>query len=385
MGNPVIGLRITGNLIKNCLQHASSALNYFGMSRGLGGVSLGMCEDLSIRENRIQDNGRDHRDPVCGIYATYAAQADISDNHLINNGPLSTRVDTNILQGVRGGIVLRKALSITLAGAVKSSWSPATDAGAAAMEPVLAGVVKTAAALGGYAVRIHDNLVKQPVGHALKITALGPVSVANNQFVTDFVKPGRRPLSGTVFIINYGQPHFIRRFRHKPLPSGSVIFSNNRVRLTVADCWTSQAIISADDVAYLGNHSDVMEEVRPILFNTMLAALTLRASENRLQETIGQAAFADLLRDIGMEIPGNENSDGSKEPKLSLFSYAVFMNNTTNNQGNHCLLALEVKDQPVDSDNQVLVVPMEVCNAFQARLNKYAGFLLPGFMKLGGL
>ena len=386
MGNPVIGLSITGNHIRNCLQHASAAISFFGRSRGLGGISLGMCEDLTIRENRIEDNGRDHRDPVCGIFAAYAAQADISDNHLINNSPLNAKADTNVLPGIRGGIVLRKVLSITLAGVAKTI-RPAAPSATEHMGPVLANAVRAAAALGGYAVRIHDNLVKQPVGQALHIFALGPVSVANNQLVTDFMEPRqRRALAGSVFITNYGQPHHIRRFMNVPLPSGSVIFSNNRIRLSVADCWTSQTIISADDVAYLGNHSDVMEEARPILFNTMIGALTLRATENRLQEVIGPAAFADLIYDVsGIEPPGGGSLNGSHELKASLFSYAVLMNNTAHNQGNHCLLALSVVGEPVDSDNQALVVPMEVCKSYQAWLNKYARVLLPGFLKLGGL
>ena len=58
LGNPVIGLEIRLNLIFGCLLNPfDQALQSEAMLHGLGGVSLGLCEDVSIVENRIEANG----------------------------------------------------------------------------------------------------------------------------------------------------------------------------------------------------------------------------------------------------------------------------------------------------------------------------------------
>ncbi|OQX17035.1 MAG: hypothetical protein BWK76_10850 [Desulfobulbaceae bacterium A2] len=348
LGNPVVSLHIRENRIEHCLQHPADLFTILGQTRGLGGISLGMCEHLVIRDNTIADNGRDFRDPLCGIFASYAAQTDISDNRIVNNGPLNTQADLNINAGIRGGIVLPIAFSVSWADRAATGMVAAPPA-TAAMGTGMAAAVQRAAGLGGYAVRIHDNLVKQPLGQALRIVALGSVSVANNQLVSDFSDSSRsKPLAGTVSIVNYGRPYSLSKQQHSMLPDGSVLFCNNQVRLSYANSWTSVLLLSLDDIDYSGNSSTVMDETAILPINTLLGALSLRACHNRQQEP------------VALNFDGTHKSMISSlhtgQARVSLFSCAGILNTTDGNQGNNCIIAKCFFAANTAGENQSLVL-----------------------------
>ncbi|ASC73038.1 uncharacterized protein XM38_040000 [Halomicronema hongdechloris C2206] len=78
-GNPVLGLDITDNHIFQCFQNPlTQALRDLIGQRGLGGISLGLCADVTIHRNRIEKNGGVYTKPTCGIWITYGEEVDIT-------------------------------------------------------------------------------------------------------------------------------------------------------------------------------------------------------------------------------------------------------------------------------------------------------------------
>jgi hypothetical protein len=329
----IADLSIQGNHISNCLREAvdSRVLQH----RGEGGISLGMCENLTIQQNRIDGNGQHHADPVCGIFVSYAAQADISHNHIINNGPLDPQTGRQLNQGIRGGVVLRLTAPLVIAGAlesVRALLQSETDNAAAAT--TLTSSIAISAVTGGYAARIHDNQIKQPVGQALAMQALGAISVANNLFQVDFSDGNKSPnlrwideLAGAVLIVGLESFAAANAVSAQPSPglfNGPAIFSNNQTRLLYLDAISigSQLICATDDLSFANNQSEVYivsknSNNSNISTNTTLSASTLRASYSRFME------FCE----------GNP---------FSLLTHADIMNNTSNNQGNNCIYAVPV-------------------------------------------
>lgn len=363
----VVGLSIHGNHIFRCLRNAfNPPMQMLVRLRGEGGISLGMCEDLVIRENLIEDNGLSHVHPVCGIFVSYAAQADISHNRIHNNGPLDPRAvaDSEPLQpGTRGGVILRQVSSILL-GAYFEQIATAPVHEGENTAPALSALLSGFSSKGGFAVRMQANLIKQPVGNALRLTGSGQFAILENQFNSDFseLRPNKT-LAGAVFIKNIGQPYYLRRlFQKDPVnpvfPSGNIIFANNQTRLGVAmNCWTSQCIITADDLGFNDNQTDVLGNIGPLACNTLLCALTLRASSNRLQEHTNKIALGNLIKKMfseGNPMPASQ--------RVSLFTFCPFINNTSNNQGNHCTVALSLTGSAIKMNNQALVVESGDCD-----------------------
>jgi hypothetical protein len=64
-----------------------------------------MCEDCIIRENRLEENGKNQPEPVCGVFVLIAEKIDVINNRIINNGPDLINV-RNQSAGPRGGIVI---------------------------------------------------------------------------------------------------------------------------------------------------------------------------------------------------------------------------------------------------------------------------------------
>jgi hypothetical protein len=157
------------------------------MEMGIGGISLADCENLVIRENRIENNGTSHLEPVSGIFILHGEKIDISDNRILNNGPRTSEKDDNIKAGMRGGIVI----ALSFRQLFKEQF----------------GEKELLNHDGIPAVKIHDNIVTQPVGQALFLMAFGPVSVIGNHFTSQSADIKLNPLSllaGAVTIINLG-------------------------------------------------------------------------------------------------------------------------------------------------------------------------------------
>ncbi|MFQ5793427.1 MAG: DUF6519 domain-containing protein [Candidatus Bipolaricaulia bacterium] len=346
LGNPVINLNIHRNHIFNCLQHPfDEEMRTRVRETGLGGISLGMCEDLSIRGNRIENNGANHINPVCGVYLTYGEHVDITLNHIVDNGPLVESINADLESGIRGGVVLRIVSSLSIFDLITGA--------------------RDTVAKGRPAARVHDNVVDQPAGQALSIISLGPVSILNSQFNSELSGPeALERLAGAVLIFNLGglatagvgsdvttgttETHFAaapsatfsRRSRITlRLPNGNTLFNSNQTRLGFgSSSIASQLIGSMDDVGFDGNQSDALGggivDVGGFVMNTLLSGATLRASDNRFKEVI----------------------DPETPLKISLFTTSSLMNNTTNNQGNHCIIAVNTDPArpAVDPGNQVL-------------------------------
>ncbi len=115
------------------------------------------------------------------------------------------------------------------------------------------------------------------------------------------------------------------------LPAGNVMFSDNQSRTgqsnTSAVC---HVVATLDDLAYQDNQSFSLGTAN-LFTNGLLLGNTLRATGNRLSER-------------------------SAETMLSLFTIATTMNNTSFNQADHCIIAVDQNPQMVELKfgNQVL-------------------------------
>ena len=317
LGNPVVGLDIVENRINRCLQNVfDNELRAIAARRGLGGISLGFCEDIRISENRITQNGLSHINPTCGIFVTFAAKIDIYHNVIADNAPrmVDTGAGLGLVAGLRGGIVLRGA--------------------SFGLEDVF-GRRLIGLDAGRHAVRIHDNLIYQPAGQALTLFVLGPLSVCHNRFNTDLSGPGNlERLSGAVSILNIGGT--------KGFPEGDTLFAGNQTRLgSESVSFTSQLIWALDDLGYDANQSLALTSgVRltdslSFFINTWIAAETLRATDNRFKEP---------------------ESGAKLDATASLFSISTRLNNSNDNQGDHCIFAAnaDAARPPNVAGNQVL-------------------------------
>jgi hypothetical protein len=298
-------LAICNNDIHECLRNIfdisndtllSKSMRNLVMLRGEGGISLGLCENLSICENRIRSNGRDHRDPVCGIFISAASQVDISRNKISDNGPIDVTIAGEAIldlhPGFRGGLVLKQVISTPM-NIDMSQLAPNRDS-------PLRPVIEFISALGGYAAQIHENVIRQPAGHALIMNVLGPVSVLNNQFRTDITINANQvtgPLlgwiagcAGVVFITDWGGEAPLdglmsgkSNLSLLDFTKGNIMFSNNQIRLGGGLTSFSQFIATKDDLEFHANYSATGEILRA---NTMLMACYLQAANNRFRENL---------------------------------------------------------------------------------------------------
>lgn len=340
-------LTIYRNLIEYCLQQIPEDVpTIMKMEMGFGGISLSDCENAIIRENRIENNGKSHLEPVSGIFILHGEKIDISDNRILNNGPRTSEKDDDARPGMRGGIVIRLSFKSARHELFEEKEYLSPD--------------------GIPAVKIHDNIVTQPLGQALFIMAFGPVSVVGNTFTSQGADFRANPLSllaGTVFILNLGVSKDLIRllfssFKYMPstnvttgmttatavgtaalvkllyIPSGNVLFANNQTTLDLRAleinlALSSQFIASLDDVSYVGNQSECTSLLDIVLANTVIYAVTIRTNDNRFQEGFTQALY-------------------------SLFSYG-FMNTAATNQATHCLHVLGNPSYRVFAGNTVLI------------------------------
>lgn len=328
----VSGLSIYRNRIEHCLrQLPDEEAEWTANATGFGGIVLMAGENVQIQENTIENNGSDQPKAVCGILIFYGEKIDISGNRILNNGARAVNEKALGIAGLRGGIVIVSALAPLAHGLY---------AGKEWLEPD-----------GIPAIKIHHNIITQPLGQALFLIALGPVSVIGNHLTSqgaDFKANPYALLAGTVFIVNLGIAKdllllaFLASFKTLPgfnvdsthaatvqqqaneftwlrylyLPSGTVMFSDNQVLLDLRNpdinfSFSSQLIASLDDVAYCNNQSECSSLVDFLFTDAAIFAVTQRCNNNRFQE-----GFTLTL--------------------TSLFSYG-FMNTAMGNQATHCL------------------------------------------------
>ena len=369
LGWPVIGLLITGNRLQDNLRNPfDRELRALAQTRGLGGISLGLVDRLQITGNRIEGNGRSGADPVCGIFVQYGESVEISHNVVIDNGEAPG--GNEVLQdGQRGGLVLAQVASFGLFARLRRG----SDDGATCS-----------------AARILANHVEQPVGCALLARFFGPVMVNDNVLASQrSAVGGLDALAGTVLIMNLAgvqnaglavkfntvaagnadadtgvgmnagaealqpvgnlnrlgariQPVLVNAVRAAALlPVGPLMFNDNQTRAGATHTAPlMQLLVGYDDVSFANNQCQT-EQTGNLYANTLVMAASLRASGNRLREP-------------------------RAETNLSLLTISNRANNTSFNQGDHCIVAQDTDPAPpatVQAGNQVLL-PSARCARF---------------------
>jgi hypothetical protein len=140
---------ISGNL----LREAAPIPQLQRLFAGLGGITLSLVTDLTIRQNRIEANGLTPARAASGIFVGYGEDVRIENNRIERNGGRIGDSTTSL-----GGIVVRMAMG----GA----------------QPALAFSPQTA---DPPALRVQDNTVYAPAGRALKAMGQGPMIVTGNR------------------------------------------------------------------------------------------------------------------------------------------------------------------------------------------------------------
>jgi hypothetical protein len=360
-------LTIGNNEIRNCLRRNIQEIPQKMLnSMGYGGIALADVEYLVIHDNLIENNGPSHIMPICGIYVLHGEGIEISRNRIINNGANDGQPAEGAHSGARGGIYINYAI------APRVPFLPQMD-----IIPVQNGVP---------AFRAHDNIVSAPLGQALFLVALGPVSVVGNQFTTLGVL-GMRNFSlswiaTTVLIFNLGlsnELYFqllafwvvaLGQIKSKDkyvldgdtlvspkeglddqnlgqyLANGNVLFSDNQVTLNLMDKFqefalSSILIASLDDVSFHGNQCDCDLYFGDFIFtHSIVFGISVRVEDNRFKEGILGAWLSAIT--LGL------------------------LNMTTDNQSTHCLMILGWK--VVNSPNSVLLDAFyrdDACGAFR--------------------
>lgn len=329
-------LSILGNRIERCLQRAiaepSEKLTRFV---GYGGIALADVEDLVVHDNVIVRNGTGPREPSCGVFVLHGEGVDLCRNQILDNGLGDTATEQTPKRGYRGGIVIAYALAPTRTIALHGFGAVSASA------PAQTGVS---------AARIHDNVVTSPLGQALFINALGPVSVQDNQLTTRGLAPRSGSLSilaATVWIVNLGVSNEIFYLQYllfafvtsknpvapaapaaddfalgRILANGQVLFSGNVVNTDLFGIGTSFSvsgvmILTMDDLGFHDNQC----EANLFLLDDFL---------------ISHA----LLFGLSLRVTGNRFKEGMYNAILSAWTVGLFANTTALNQGTHCILAM---------------------------------------------
>lgn len=358
-----INIQICRNKITFCALQVTEDLT---KALAWGGIILAFCEDGAIIENLVEDNGRSSLFPICGLFILQGEKLDIAGNHIINNGPPTGDNDQGALPGNRGGIVIRSTFK-----AETSKYTTTSVSNAAAR------ILFDASP----SVKINDNVVTQPLGHALFLVAFGPVTVTGNQLTSQGVYERDKfsLLAACVYILNLGvskdllniiianlsqfknltvnDPSAILAAVYDPaspmgrlirlyqlLPSGKVMFGSNQTLLDLRSlefdvALSANLIASLDDIGFTANQVECASLVTRlpaggvtadlVLLNTFLAGVSLRCNDNRF-------------------------TDGFSLTSLSLFSFGL-VNTTTDNQATHCLTVVGYPGFEVDIHNTVII------------------------------
>ncbi|NML16835.1 DUF6519 domain-containing protein [Azohydromonas caseinilytica] len=326
LGTPVVGLRILDNRLLNNLRNPFDvALRAAALTRGLGGISLGLVDDAQICGNRIEGHGRSGADPVCGVFVQYGEALEVARNIVLDNGAAPRTPNDPVREGERGGVVLGLAAAFGLFAQLRKG----EETGAAAS-----------------AARVLDNHVEQPVGNALRVRAFGPVLVHGNVLASDIAAVGGiEAMAGVVMLANLagvqnaGQIGALAALQ-LPLPA-PLLFNDNQVRAGPAHAAPLvQLLFSQDDLGVAGNQCHGAQSGN-LLANTLALAPSVRVLGNRWRET-------------------------AAETSLSLLSVGTSANNTSFNQGDHCIVAVDASAAGpalVDFGNQVLI-PNDRCAEF---------------------
>ncbi len=360
----VNGLQILGNQIEHCLFRELEAVPEDMLeSMGYGGISLADVENAEIHDNRIVDNGPDHLMPVCGIYVLHAEGLDIARNRIVNNGAKTDQSANEASAGARAGIWVQFATAPKVVVEIFDRLYPRQN--------------------GVPAASVHGNIVSQPLGRALSVTALGPVSVLDNQLTSQgFVFAAGAPSFAVscVYLFNLGisnelylqqflfsgetlddtpvanpvdpdfyivsQPGLDTRRLFGYLGNGNIECNDNQILLDLIDRTgiklgiTSIAVVSLDDVSFQDNQCDiandfVFDEIH--LSQAIVIGWSVRVQSNRFKEGIVGALFSAL-------------------------TMSFFANFTLVNQATHCIFGFNLFGGNEDVEpNHVLFDLFNLC------------------------
>ena len=363
----VNNLQILGNTISHCLfRELEQIPESMEEAMGYGGISLADVDNLVVQDNVIKDNGPSHIEPICGIFVLHAEGIDISRNRILNNGGKTVEPASAARPGPRGGIHIIFATAPKVPVEIFNEIYPRQN--------------------GVPALTAHDNIVSQPLGRALSITALGPVSVHGNQFTSQgFIFRANAPsfLASTVYIFNLGisnelylqqllfsgetlddvtavgtaqqDPEFIVEAQagldtqqfFAYLGNGNILFNDNQVMLDLTDQTGFQlgiasiVIVTLDDLAFEDNQCDISYDLifdEFLLTNAIAFGWTARITGNRFKESI-----------VGT--------------LLSAVTLSLFANQTLLNQATHCIWSFNLIGAAnlVDSPNTILFDIFGLC------------------------
>ena len=357
-------LTIIGNLIRGCLlRPLEDVLDEMVDRMGFGGIALADVETLTIRDNRIENNGRNHLEPICGVYVLHGEGIDLSRNLIIGNGAKTDQRAANSKQGARGGVVIQMVVAPVFEIDREQRFFPNVR--------------------GIPAVKVHDNVISAPLGQSLLINALGPVSVVANQLSSHGVYRGSQ-VASTVQILDLGvaleflgaaavsfaglargtvgfvgaaaggadpasdappEEVVLGRTTHRAavaaqalsgmLFNGNVLFHDNQCLLELLDrgremALSSVAIMSLDDVSLQDNQSDCELIDDFVLINAFVIGVTTRILGNRLKEGLYNTLFSSM-------------------------SWG-FLNTTAHNEATHCLITMAAPNGDVIRDPNLVMI-----------------------------
>ena len=366
----VSSLVIADNVIENNYAHPSERSPDEALRAvvAFGGIVLADVDGLRIHDNRISNNGGDHRHPVCGIYVLHGENLVIENNDIRGNGPRVA--DDGGQSGHRAGIALQRVGRRVTPDERPSSFTVEAESGLPAA-------------------RVRGNVVAQPAGRALQIYGVGPMFVEGNVLVSEGLvglSPDERRFAGhCVEIHNIGQsseltrltsfPEFMTTFPWPALPrpispewalhDGRVLFTGNQVRFSPVaraglDVFSATRILSYGDVAVLDNQffASLAPDDGLLLHDTVVAGWSTRVSLNRWEDP-----------------PGRTDRAGPHITTVSATTVG-FMNVTSLNQATRCihvhgLPENDDTDNPIDDDNQIFDI--EECSAMPPLAELFSG------------
>jgi hypothetical protein len=356
-------LTIRGNEIMRCLRRTianiSDAMSQF---IGYGGISLAHVERLLIRENLIRDNGPDYLTPVCGVYVLFGEGIQIDDNRIINNGARTDDSADGARPGPRGGVFILAVIP------PPEGFDVSTKQRLPMGEDIPA-------------LSLHDNLISHPLGPALSVMAMGPVSVHANSLASQGVVPrriGSNFVGATVNILNLGLSQeegggkyfvavlpviaaaasgggataagdliirpaveFLRR--GLVLPTGKVLFSDNQCQLDLTA--ERERIVGIRERAVLNNDPAAAAVSWQVLLSvSSVSILSLDDVGFHDNQCYTNLAFGTLISNalvFASSVRVTENRF-KEAPQDVVYSAATLgeINTTSHNQATHCLLIL---------------------------------------------
>jgi len=211
-------LSVIANHIHGCARYEPAPLGPVGrMFTGRGGIAIALLIDSLFDDNRIEENGGISGYESCGISIIYGETTRIFDNVIAANDVWRERVKA---LGPNSGIDIKLAVGgLPAAGDPQvSGVSLASGAGANFTNATGANFAATGRRTpDSQAVVIHGNQVDQPAGRAVRLLAIGPVSMQDN-FLTG-AQPSRlfSDLAGAIKIIGLAVNNMAKHVQQQQL------------------------------------------------------------------------------------------------------------------------------------------------------------------------